>query len=165
MTSGSLQLVAHETEHADRLLLELVVAEDARESKEDVSKHRVAGRSRVVVELLLPRDEVLSVGGRQEKTAALLVSEEVDGEPREPKRLVEPAQLAGRDVKLVEAVRDVRVVLEIAGAFGLPGVEGPVQPPFGVGERPEQELRKLDGGVAVVARGGGTGRPPRALRA
>ena len=31
-----------------------------------------------------------------------LVGEELDRQPREPVRLLEPAQLAGRDVQLVE---------------------------------------------------------------
>ena len=54
----------------------------------------------MVVELLLARDELLAVGGRQEEAAALVVAEQLDREPREPPRLLEPAQLAGRDVQL-----------------------------------------------------------------
>ena len=75
-------------------------------------EHRVAGRDRVVVEVLRPRDEPLAVGRREEEAAVLVVGEELDREPREPVRLVEPAQLARRDVELEQPVRDVRVVVE-----------------------------------------------------
>ena len=51
---------------------------------------------------------------REEEAAALVVAEELDREPREPVRLLEPAQLAGRGVQLEQAVRDVRVVVEVA---------------------------------------------------
>ena len=44
----------------------------------------------------------------------LLVGEELDREPRESVRRLEPAELAGRDVQLEQAVRDVRVVVEVA---------------------------------------------------
>ena len=77
---------------------------------------------------------------REEEAAALLVAEELDGEPREPVRLLEPAQLAGRDVQLVEAVGDVRVVLEEAGVLRLARTVGAEEAPILGGERPEQEL-------------------------
>ena len=85
-----------------------------REPQQDVREHRVAGRERVVVELLRPRDQLLAVGGREEEAAALLVGEELDREPREPVRLPQPAQLARRDVQLEQPVGDVRVVVEVA---------------------------------------------------
>ena len=80
--------------------LELVVAVDPREPQQHVGEHRVAARRRVVVEVLLADDQLLAVGGRLEEAAVLVVAEELDREPREPVRLLEPAQLAGRDVQL-----------------------------------------------------------------
>src|SRR5207248_2615678 len=88
-----------EAEDADGVPLELVVAEDAREPERDEGEHRVAGRSRVIVELLLPAHELLAVRGRVEETASLLVAEQLDGEQRQPSRLVQPALLAGGDVQ------------------------------------------------------------------
>ena len=70
----------------------------------------------MVVEVLPARDQLLAVARRQEEPAVRLVREELDREQRESARLLEPAQLAGRDVQLVEAVRDVRVVVEEAGS-------------------------------------------------
>ena len=112
--------IADEAQDGDGMPLELVVAVDPRQPQEDVREHRVAGRRRVVVEILRARDERLAVGGREEEAAALVVGEELDGESREASRLLEPAQLARRDVQLVEPVRDVRVVVEVAGAIALP---------------------------------------------
>ena len=57
----SAERVAHEPEDADGAPLELVVAVDPREAEEDESEHRAAGRRRLVVEVLLPRDELLAV--------------------------------------------------------------------------------------------------------
>src|SRR3954447_13291620 len=66
----------------------------------------------MIVELLLAGDERLSVGRSVEEPAAVLVCEQVDREERQPPRLLQPPQLACRDVQLVEPVRDVGVVLE-----------------------------------------------------
>ena len=82
----------------------------------------------------------LAVGRREEEAAAFVVAEQLDREQREPARLLEPAQLAGRDVQLVEAVRDVRVVLEEARALGDAVAVRAVEPAVGRRERPEQEL-------------------------
>ena len=54
--------------------------------------------------------------GSEEEPAPLVVGEELDGENGEATRLREPAQLAGRDVQLEEAARDVRVVVDEAAA-------------------------------------------------
>ena len=70
------------------------------------------------------RDELLAVGRGEEEAAALVVAEELDREQCEPPRLLEPAQLAGRDVQLVEPVRDVGVVVEEAGTARLPVAPG-----------------------------------------
>ena len=109
--------VADEAQRADRLPLELVVAPDPREPQEDEGEHRAPGGRRVVVERLLPRDELLAVGRREEEAAAFRVAEELDRGEREPPRLPQPAQVAGRDVQLVQPVRDVRVVLEVGGVL------------------------------------------------
>src|SRR5207302_5793439 len=98
-------------------------------------------RRRIVVEILLARDECLAVDGCEEEAAVLLIGEEIDGEARKPVRLVQPAGGAGRDVQLVEAVRDVRVVLEVAGSLGDTLAPGSVQT-LPIGERPEQQLRE-----------------------
>ncbi len=82
----------------------------------------------MVFEILAPRDELLAVARRLEEAAAGVVGEELDREPRNPVRLLEPAQLARRDVQLVEAVRDVRVVVEESGSLCEPVAPGPVQP-------------------------------------
>ena len=78
--------------------------------------------------------------GDAEEAAALLVGEQLDGEQRQAARLLEPAQVAGRHVKLVEPVRNVRVVVEIAraGRLALPVA---ASQPSAVRERSEQELR------------------------
>jgi hypothetical protein len=70
----------------------------------------------VIEQVLLAGDQLLAVRWCEEEAAALVVGEELDRQQREPTRLLEPAQLAGRDVQLVEPVRDVRVVVEVAGA-------------------------------------------------
>src|SRR5215210_2897251 len=106
-----------ETEDIDGPSLELVVAVDPRDPEQDLRQHRVARRRRVVVEGLLARDQPLAVLRGQEEAAAFVVREELDGESREPVGLLEPAQLSGCDVKLVEASRDVRVVVEKAGVL------------------------------------------------
>src|SRR5581483_8237770 len=109
------QKVADEPERAERLPLELVVAPDPREPEEDEREHRVAGRRRVVVERLLARDELLPVRRREEEAAALVVAEQLDGAERDPTGLAQPAEIARRDVELVQPVRDVRVVVEVGG--------------------------------------------------
>ena len=54
----------------------------------------------------------------------LVVGEAVDRLERDPARLVQPAQVAGRDVELVQAVREVRVVVEEPGAGRTPRSAG-----------------------------------------
>src|SRR5262249_58566718 len=99
--------VADQPEDAGGPTLDAVVAPDPAEAKQDVGEHRVPGGRRVVVELLLARDQLLAVCGREEEAAALIVGEELDREPGQPVRLLQPAQLACRNVKLVEPVDDV----------------------------------------------------------
>ena len=132
------------------MALELVVAVDPREPDQHVREHRVAGRQRVVVELLRPRDEALAVGRREKEAAVLVVGEELDREPGEPVRLVEPARLSGRDVELEEPVRHVRVVVEVAGAARAALAVAAPKPAVVVGERAEQELPQPSGGVDPV---------------
>ena len=103
----------------------------------------------MVFEILLARDELLAVGGREEEAAALIVAEELDGEAGQAVRLAEPAKVSRRDVQLEEPVRDVGVVLEVAGALGLAGPEGAVQTAV-VRERAEQELAERAGGLQIV---------------
>src|SRR5581483_7045418 len=112
-------------------------------------EHRVPGRGRVVVEVLASRDKRLPAGRRREEASARIVAEELDREEREATRLVQPAQLAGCDVQLVEAVRDVRVVLEVAGPLRH-AVPPRAMQPLSVGERAEQELAELPGGFEPV---------------
>ena len=90
--------------------------------------------------IFLRTTSCLAVDGRLEEAAVLLVGEEVDREPREPVRLLEPAQLAGRGMQLEQPVRDVGVVLEEPGALRDAVAPGAVQPPLRRRERPEQEL-------------------------
>ena len=87
--------------------------------------------------------------GVEEEAAALVVSEQLDREQREAARFLEPAQVAGGDVQLVEPVRDVRVVVEVAGARR-PAL--PVAAPQAavVRQRAEQELGQAAGGVEPV---------------
>src|SRR6476659_6657454 len=101
----------------------------------------------MVVELLLARHQLLAVGGREKEAAALLVPEELDGEPRESVRLLEPAQLAGRDVQLVEPIGDVGVVLQVTGIAGLPGPPAAMQAAVLIRKHPEQELSQLPAGL------------------
>ena len=86
------QRVAHEAQHRDAAPLQLVVAPDAREPQQHVGEHRVAARRRMVVELLLARDELLAVARRLEEAARVVVGEQVDRERREPVRLEQPAR-------------------------------------------------------------------------
>src|SRR5690349_24091140 len=114
--------VANQPEDAGGAALELVISPDPAQPEQDVREHRVPRGCRVVVELLLPRDQLLAVGRREEETASFLVGKELDGEPGEPVRLLEPAEDAGSDVQLVEPVGHVRVVLEVAR---VPGAASP----------------------------------------
>src|SRR5207248_2943769 len=100
-------------ERPDRLPFELVISPDPRESQEHEREHRVARRDRVVLERLLPRDQLLAAGRREEEATALIVAEELDRTLRGAAARAEPAEIARRDVQLVEPVRDVRVVVEV----------------------------------------------------
>jgi hypothetical protein len=70
----------------------------------------------VVVELLLLRDEPLSVARREEEAAVRVVAEPCDRLLRQATCLLQPPKVAGRDVELEQPVRDVGVVVEEAGA-------------------------------------------------
>ena len=72
-----------ELERRSAPALERLVAPDPREPHEHVGEHRVAARRRVVVEVLLARDQLLAVDRRREEAAVLLVDEEVDGQAGE----------------------------------------------------------------------------------
>ena len=104
----------------------------------------------MVVEILLAGDELLAVTRREEEAAALVVAEQRDGEGREPARLFEPAQLSRRDVQLVEAVGDVRVVLEHARVLRLSRAPAAEEPAFRGRERSEQELSESTSRFEVV---------------
>src|SRR2546423_4688882 len=97
----------------------------------------------MVAELLFARAQLLAAGGGEKEPATPLVGKELDGEAREPVRLQEPAQLAGRDMQLVEAVGDVGVILQVAGVSRAARPPAAVQPAIVVRERTEQELRQL----------------------
>ena len=147
---GSRDGAVDEPEDADRAALELVVPVDPRQAKQHRGEHRVARRRRVVLEILLARDELLPVGGREEEAAALVVGEELDGEAGQAVRLLEPAELTRRDMQLEQAVCSVGVVLEVARALGLACAKRAVQA-VTVGERAEQELAEPARRVEVVA--------------
>ena len=104
----------------------------------------------MVVEVLLARDELLTVERCSEEPAALVVAEQVDGQHRESARVLEPAQLPGREVQLVEAVGNVRVILEHARVLRLARAPAAVEPPLLRRERPEEELGDPAGGLEVV---------------
>ncbi len=78
--------------------LELLVSPDPREPQEDEGEHRVARRDRIVLERFLPRDELFTVGRREEEAAAVVVAEPLDRLEREPAALPQPAEVAGRYV-------------------------------------------------------------------
>ena len=94
--------------------LELVVAPETPEPQEHPGEHRVPGGHGRVLEVLRPGNARVAVGAREVEAAVNLVREELDGEQRESARFEEPADLAGRDVELHEAVRDVRVIVQEA---------------------------------------------------
>src|SRR3954463_6726853 len=133
------ELWGEEPEHADRATLELVVRPQPRKPEQDEREHRVPGRRRMVVEVLLAADQPLAVDRRQEETAALVVAEELHRQQREPPRLLQPAQLPRRDVELVETMCDVGVVVEHPTVSRLATPPRAVEPAFGR-ERPEHEL-------------------------
>ena len=138
---GLWEQACHEPEDPHRLSLELRVAPQAPQPQEDVRKHRVPGRRRVVVEVLLARNELFAVDGREEE-AATFVAEELDREECEAARLLEPAQLAGCDVQLVEAVGHVRVVLEHACMPCLARTPAAEKPSLRRRQRAEEERRE-----------------------
>ena len=74
------------------------------------------------------------------EAAPLLVREQLDRSERKPPRLEQPAQLAGRDVQLDQPVRDVRVVVEEAGAARPAVAPRAEQAAVVVRERAEHEL-------------------------
>src|SRR5262249_50072449 len=86
-----------------------------------------------------------------EEAATVVVAEQLDGEPREPVRLLEEAQLAARDVQLVQAVRDVRVVVEEAAPGGRARAPAAAQAPVLVAQRAEQEVGQTAGRLEEVA--------------
>src|SRR5262249_39483288 len=143
---SDLERVADETNRRRGTELELVVAPEAREAKQDVREHRIAAGGRMTVQLLLPGHELLAVDRRLEE-AAVLVAEVLDREQPEPVRLAEPSRLAGRDVELEQAVGDIRIVLEVAGALGHSVPPRPVQAPTTGRQRAEQELAERGRGV------------------
>ena len=104
----------------------------------------------MVVELLRPRDEALAIGRSEEEAAVLAVGEELDREPGKAVRLVEPAWLPGRDVELEQPVRDVRVVVEIAGSAGAAIAIAALEPAAVAGERTEEELAQRSSRVDPV---------------
>ena len=110
-------------------------------------------------ELLPPRDELLALGRREEEAAVLVVGEQLDREQREPPRLLEPAQLAGRDVQLVEAVRDVGVVVEEARPARASARGGCGRGARSTRHRPEQELAERARLVDPVRRARAAARP------
>src|SRR6185437_2622923 len=139
-----------EPEDADRLPLELLVAPEPGKAEQHVGKHGVSRRRRVIVEVLLPRDELLSVPRREEEAAVGGVAEEIDGKHCEPPRFFEPAQLSACDVELVQAVRNVGVILEHARMLRLTCTPAAVETALLSGKRSEQELAKRAGRVEVV---------------
>ena len=72
----------------------------------------------MVVEVLLARDQLLAVLRREEEAAALVVAEQLDRLESQPAR--SRAGVAGRDVQLEQPVRDVGVVVQVAGTVALP---------------------------------------------
>src|SRR5688500_7454166 len=102
----------------------------------------------MVVELLRAGDELLAARRREEEAAVLVVAEELDRKQRQPVRFPEPAELTGGDVQLEQAVRDVRVAVQVARAARPPVPVAAQEMPVLVRERAEQELaeppRRLD---------------------
>src|SRR5687767_15202784 len=101
----------------------------------------------MVFELLRLCDQALAVKRREKEAAVLLVGEQLDRQPCQPVRLLEPPELAGRDVQLEQAVRDVGVVVEIAGAARAPVTTAAPQPPVLAGKRAEQERAEVARGL------------------
>src|SRR2546423_15699868 len=96
----------------------------------------------MVADLLLGCQEPLRVSLQEVEAAALLVGEELDREAGQPVRLLEPAQLSGRDMELVEPVRDVGVVLEVPGNARPAGTPAAKETSVVTRERAEQEVRE-----------------------
>ena len=67
-------------EHVHGQPLQRGVTPDSPQPKQDVGEHGVAGRRRIVVELLLPADELLAVDGREKESAPLIVGEQLHGQ-------------------------------------------------------------------------------------
>src|SRR6476646_4161283 len=85
----------------------------------------------MVVEFLLARYEHLAVDGYLEEAATLVVGKELDGERGEAVRLAQPLRVAGRDVQLEQAVRDV-------------GAPGSVEAAVRARQRAEEERAQRD---------------------
>src|SRR2546429_3151140 len=105
----------------------------------------------MVAEVLLAAEEPLAVRRREEEAAPFFVAEELDGEEREPARLLEPAQLTCRHVQLVKAVRDVGVVVEHAGVTRSAPTPRALQATVAVREGAQQEFRAGPGGGDEIA--------------
>ena len=145
----------------DRLALELVVAVDPRKPQQHEREHRVPRRHRVVVEVLLARDQLLRVVGGHEEAAALLVGEELDRQPGEPVRLLEPAQLAGRDVELVAGrARRRRSPRGSRGSLARPFRHVRKSRPSGVESSPSRKFPSRSAACNTVV----TRQPPPGLR-
>ena len=139
-----------QAENADGIAGELVVAVDPSEPEKHIGHHRVPGGSGVVVELLSPRHEPVVV---DEEATALRVAEPFPSMTSEQPRLLEPAKLAGGEVELEVAVRDIRVVLEIPVDLRLAVPVAPEEPPFGIGHPLSQEERQPVCDLEVVGAG------------
>ena len=96
-----------------------------------VAAMRVARGRRVVVEVLLPRDQGLVVMAGVEEPAVRGVGELVDHDPRQLQRRLDPARLAGRLVQPGQAVDQVGVVVEVGVEPGPAVLEGVEQPAVG----------------------------------
>src|SRR5436190_10295942 len=94
----------------------------------------------MVVEVLLAADQPLAIHRREEEAAVRVVAEQLHREQREAAALQEPAQLAGRDVQLVEAVRDVGVILEHSAVTRAVLAPAAKQAAVGRRQRAEHEL-------------------------
>ncbi len=94
----------------------------------------------MVVEVLFPAHELLAVRRREEEAAVLRIRKELDGQKREAAGLFQPVKLSGCEVQLVEAVCDVRVVLEDSGVLRATLAPGAEKATIGRRERAEQEV-------------------------
>ena len=104
----------------------------------------------MVLEVLAPRQQLLVVGRGLEEASVLRVGETLDHGVGQGTRLGEPARIEAGLVQGEQRLEQERVVLQVGVELGLAVLPGAQQPPVGVAQRAEHELRTAGRRLHVV---------------